>query len=83
MDESKDLNLTEQSRPLQIWCCDSCESVHFKAGNVLLNFTKDEFAELVYGVNDVFQSEFGNLEFYHLVSSLSAADEVLSSSLIS
>lgn len=71
------------TQTLQIWCCGNCEAVHLKAGNVLLNFTKAEFAEMTYAVNDVFQSEFGSLEFYHLISSLNQPDEILSSKLIS
>lgn len=83
MDKSKDFNQDKEKQSLQIWCCENCEAVHFKSGNVLLNFTKTEFAELTYSVNDVFQNEFGSLEFYHLISSLNQPDEILSSSSIS
>jgi hypothetical protein len=76
-------NQNGETRSLQIWCCGNCEAVHFKSGSVLLNFTKKEFAELAYSVNDVYQSEFGSLEFYHLISSLNAPDDVLSSDSIS
>lgn len=83
MDKSNELNRNSENQPLQIWCCENCEAVHFKAGNVLLNFTKTEFAELTYSVNDVFQDEFGSLEFYHLISSLGSQDEILSRNSIS
>ena len=83
MDKSSDFNKNNETQKLQIWCCENCEAVHFKAGNVLLNFSKAEFAELAYNVNDVYQDEFGSLEFYHLISSLKTPDEVLSSNTIS
>ena len=83
MDKMNEINQNGGNQSLQIWCCGNCEAVHFKAGNVLLNFTKSEFAELAYSINDVYQNEFGSLEFYHLISSLNAPDEVLSSSMIS
>lgn len=83
MDKSNEFNKNNETQTLQIWCCENCEAVHFKAGNVLLNFTKSEFAELTYSVNDVYQHEFGSLEFYHLISSLGSQDEVLSSNSIS
>ena len=83
MDKSNEFNKNNESQTLQIWCCGNCEAVHFKAGNVLLNFSKAEFAELAYSVNDVYQHEFGSLEFYHLISSLGTQDEVLSSKTIS
>lgn len=83
MNKSNEFHQNGERQSLQIWCCEKCEEVHFKAGNVLLNFSKTEFAELAYSVNDVFQNEFGSLEFYHLISSLDARDEVLSSPVIS
>lgn len=72
----KSNEIKKNPEPLQVWCCGHCEAVHFKAGNVLLNFTKEEFADLTYSVNDVFQQEFGSLEFYHLISSLEPSDDV-------
>lgn len=32
---------------VSVWKCDSCEEFHLRAGNVLLTFTKDEFADFV------------------------------------
>ena len=72
-----------KSEKLQVWCCDRCDAVHFKAGNVLLNFSRAEFAELTYAVNDIYQKEFGSLEFYHLVTSLKQEDEILTSQAVS
>lgn len=63
MNQLDNFNPKGESQTLQIWSCENCDAVHFKAGNVRLNFTKAEFAELTYSVNDVFQSEFGSLEF--------------------
>ena len=83
MDKSNEFNRDNETQTVQIRCCENCEAVHFKAGNVLLNLTKTEFAELTYSVNDVFQNEFGSLEFYHLISSLKGPDEVLPGNSIS
>jgi hypothetical protein len=83
MDISKEFDRKGEKQTLQIWRCGNCEAVHFQAGKVLLNFTKAEFAELAYSVNDVFQAEFGSLEFYHLISSLNPPDDVLASETIS
>lgn len=83
MDKSNELNKKNETQSLQIWCCQNCEAVHFKAGNVMLNFTKSEFADLTYSVNDLYQNEFGSLEFYHLVNSLNQNDDILSSGTIS
>ena len=83
MEQPNESTSKDGRQTLKIWCCERCEAVHFKAGNVLLNFTKAEFAELTYSINDVFQNEFGSSEFYHLISSLKHHDEVLASDLIS
>lgn len=83
MDKPSELNKKSETQNLQIWCCQNCEAVHFKAGNVMLNFTKSEFADLTYSVNDLFQNEFGSLEFYSLVNSLNQNDDILSSGTIS
>lgn len=83
MNESNEYKSNNETQNLQIWCCQNCDAVHFKAGNVMLNFTKDEFADLTYCVNDLYQNEFGSLEFYHLVNSLNQSDDILSSNTIS
>lgn len=83
MDKSNEFDKKNETQNLQIWCCQNCEAVHFKVGNVLLNFTKSEFADLTYCVNDLYQDEFGSLEFYHLVNSVNQKDDVLSSGTIS
>lgn len=62
---------------LQIWMCHGCQAVHFKTGNVLLNFTKQEFAELTEAVLDIYSQEFGGLNFYKLLNSLNKEDEIL------
>lgn len=72
-----------KSENLQVWCCEHCQEVHFKAGNVLLNFSRAEFSELAYAVNEIFQKEFGSLEFYHLISSLGREDDILMSQTVS
>lgn len=37
---------------VQIWFCESCDCVHVRAANVLLTFTKDEFASFTEAVVD-------------------------------
>lgn len=73
---------TEARQSLQVWCCGNCEAVHFKAGNVLLNFSRGEFAELTHAVMDIYQQEFGSLESYDLISLLKRRDDVLISQTI-
>ena len=72
-----------KSEKLQVWCCNYCDAVHFKAGNVLLNFSRAEFAELTYAVNEIYQKEFGSLEFYHLVSLIERNEDILTSQTVS
>ena len=63
---------------LQIWYCEGCRVVHFKADNVLLSFTRTEFAELTNAVNEISQQEFSSSEFSRLISLLDGQnDEVL------
>lgn len=70
------------SQNLQVWCCDHCQAVHFKAGQVLLNFSKPEFAELTHAVMEIYQQEFGGLEFYKLTDSITREQGILSSQTI-
>jgi hypothetical protein len=83
MDRPNELKQSGEAQNLHIWRCAGCEAVHLKAGTVLLNFTKADFAELAYSVNDLFQTEFGSLEFYHLISSLEGRAEIFSTGTIS
>lgn len=83
MNKSDELKDENANRNLRVWCCEHCRDVHFKAGNVMLNFSQKEFAELTYAVNEIFQQEFGSLEFYHLISLLNKNEDVLSSDIIS
>jgi hypothetical protein len=66
------------SQNLQVWMCDGCESVHFKTGNVMLNLTKTEFAELTHAILEIYQSEISTIDLYSLFSSLSDEDEIIS-----
>lgn len=75
-------NSNNASENLSVWCCESCQAVHFKAGNVLLNFTKTEFADLAHAVMEIYQHEFGGLEFYRLINLLTKDDDILSSNTI-
>lgn len=83
MDKLNKKQNSESSENVHVWCCRHCEEVHFKAGNVLLNFTKEEFAELTHCVNDVFQQQFGSLEFYNLINLVSKNEDILLSDTIS
>jgi hypothetical protein len=68
-------NHDESSQKLQVWCCDHCRAVHFKAGNVLLNFSRTEFTELTHAVMEIYSQEFGALEFYRMINSINQPDE--------
>lgn len=80
-----DLHSNKEHTPshnLQIWYCEHCQAVHFKTVNVMLNFSKIEFAQLTRSVMEIYQQEFGGLEFYRLLNSLNQDDEVLLSQTI-
>jgi Zn-finger protein len=78
--ELKDENAAQN---LQVWYCENCRAVHFKADNILLNFTRTEFAELTNTVNEIYQQEFNSSEFSQLINLLDGQnDEVLLSQTI-
>lgn len=85
------LNHNESSQNLRVWHCNHCRAVHFKAGNVLLNFSPTEFAGLTRAVMEIYSREFGALEFYRMINSVNETqdssslddDDVLISHLIS
>lgn len=79
MSHFDEANHCESPQKLQIWCCDHCRAVHFKAGNVLLNFSQTEFADLTYAVMEIYNQEFGALEFYRMINSVNQPEETLSS----
>lgn len=66
----------EISQKLQVWCCRHCQEVHFKVGNILLNFSRNEFSELTHAVMEIYTHEFSALEFYQILNSMSQTDEV-------
>lgn len=83
MNDSHDnQNHETPSQNLEIWMCQGCQAVHIKTTNVMLNFTKQEFAELTHIVLDIYRQEFGGLNFYRLLSSFDKDDEVLLSQTI-
>jgi len=67
----------ETAQKLQVWMCRSCQAVHFKTGNVMLNFTRSEFAELTQVMLDIYSNEFGGLEFYQMINSLNQPDDTV------
>lgn len=69
----------EPPQNLQVWMCHGCQSVHFKTGNVMLNFAKQEFAELTHAILEIYQSEINQVDLYSLFSSLSDGDEIITS----
>lgn len=70
--EPKNENASEK---LQVWCCEHCKAVHFKAGNILLNFTRTEFADLARAVMEIYQQEFGGSEFYRLINLINQSED--------
>lgn len=72
-----------ETQKLQVWCCEGCRAVHFKAGNVLLNLTHGEFSELTDAMLEIYQQEFGGLEFYDLLNLIKKRDDVLISQSVS
>lgn len=82
MDKFNGQTSNDTPENLSVWCCENCQAVHFKAGNVLLNFTKTEFADLAHAMMEIYQQEFGGLEFYRLINLLTKDDDILSSSRI-
>lgn len=72
----------ESSQNLQIWYCEHCQAVHFKTVNVMLNFSKTEFAELTRTVLEIYSQEVGALEIHKLLNSPNHDDEVLLSEMI-
>ena len=40
-------NEIRKEKSVNVWKCNSCEEFHLKAGNVLLTFSKEEFADFV------------------------------------
>ena len=67
---------------LQVWYCGHCQAVHFKTGNVMLNFSRTEFADLTRSVVDIYSQEFGELDIFSLLDSTNHEDEVLLSETI-
>ena len=67
----------ETSQKLQVWMCQGCQAVHFKTGNVMLNFTRSEFAELTQVMLDIYSHEFGGLEFYRMLNALNQPDDAI------
>ncbi len=46
-------------KQLSMEYCENCQSVHFRTTNVLLNFNKREFTELVKAVNEIYFNDTG------------------------
>lgn len=67
----------ESTQKLQVWMCQGCQAVHFKTGNVMLNFTRAEFAELTQVMLDIYSTEFGGLEFYRMLNALNQPDDTI------
>ncbi len=83
MNESHNRGEHAHSQNLQVWYCDHCRSVHFKTANVMLNFSKNEFAELTRTMLEIYSSEIGASEFHNLLGSLNTEDEILLSETVS
>jgi Zn-finger protein len=86
MKTSHNEKFSESSNTLQIWYCEHCRQVHFKAPNVMLDFTRREFVKLTDAVLEILQNEFDPLELSELTNKNFAGDddrEVLSSEIVS
>lgn len=77
MSHFKESNADETPQKLQVWMCQGCQAVHFKTGNVMLNFTRAEFAELTQAMLDIYSTEFGGLEFYRMINALNQPDDTI------
>lgn len=82
MNHYNELNDNDASHNLQVWMCRDCQCVHLKTVNVMLNFSKTEFADFVRVVMEIYNQEFGGLELYRIFNSLNQDDEVLLSQTI-
>jgi hypothetical protein len=67
---------------LQVWYCEHCRQIHFKTQNVMLDFTQQEFVDLMNAMLEIFQNNFNPLDFDHLFGRKSSEDEILSSDYI-
>ncbi len=76
----QDENLPPQN--LQIWFCEHCQAVHFKTGNVILNFTRREFVEMAHAVLDIYAHEFDKTHLCKMIESFIGDDDVLLSQTI-
>lgn len=83
MNDFSEDNHEKQRRNLQIWDCDSCQVIHFKADKVLLNFTRTEFADLTHAVVKLYRQQCGSLEFFDLLGLIKQRDDVLISQTMS
>lgn len=43
-----------ERKQLRMEYCDHCKVVHFRTTNILLNFNREEFTELVKAVNEIY-----------------------------
>lgn len=69
-------------KQLSMEYCENCQSVHFRTTNVLLNFNKQEFTELVKAVNEIYFNDTGwGMEELSNQSEI-IADDVLMSEVI-
>lgn len=59
MNALHDNNFADEHRQqLSVWFCERCQSVHFRAGEVLLTFTREEFDELTRAVIEIYCAKF-------------------------
>lgn len=71
-----------KSQNLQVWYCCSCQNVHFKTANVMLDFSKNEFIDLTKAMLEIFKNEFDPIELNKLSDSIELSNDVLSSEII-
>ena len=73
----------KERKQLSMEYCENCQSVHFRTTNVLLNFNRQEFTELVNAVNEIYFNDTGwGIENASTKHGDAASDDVLMSEVI-
>ncbi|MEZ5347118.1 MAG: hypothetical protein R2681_16345 [Pyrinomonadaceae bacterium] len=77
MHENKD----NKSSHLQVWFCQHCNAVHFRAANITLDFTRSEFLALSDAMLGILREDFTS-EYHSRIEGSVDTDEVLFSETI-
>lgn len=76
------MQITRMARPkkemanVKLWSCEGCGVVHMSVGKVLLNFSREEFADFAGAVNDVaVTSKLGAGKAYSIIDLIASEDD--------